>query len=344
MTKIKEVRVQYEQKWAKASVTSVLGGYHRTFEHKKGRLKHRCLKKSSGAATVVDSMCRRLPPTYLLADYRELFGQTQNSVMDVDDGHMKSKAHLLPVDRDGNYPAAPRDWYEETQSKLVSRFACRRQICLWTAHTTLILIYTTVFACSFRFSTDIAGSDSTSLRLPAQSALQREIRYFPTALRNNAFTGEPRPELDEAWHDLVRNDNIHVPASEITRFNLSSIELADGSGVVAQLGVFHALHCLKMIRHFIYKDHYLANATEHAIWKMGVHVDHCVEYIRENLMCHPDISFVTHRWITTNEGLRPSNKDQSPHECVNWDALNEWSGKRVFDLYQLHLLKQPPFP
>ena len=34
---------------------------------------------------------------------------------------------------------------------------------------------------------------------------------------------------------------MYVPSSENTRFDLISIELADGSGVIAQLGVFHAL-------------------------------------------------------------------------------------------------------
>lgn len=111
--------------------------------------------------------------------------------------------------------------------------------------------------------------------------------------------------------------------------------------MVAQLGVFHALHCLKTIRHFVYKDHYLTNATEAALSQFSEHVDHCIEYIRENLMCHPDISLVTLHWIPTDDGFKPTNKDLALHECVNWDVLNGWAEMRVFDLYRLDLLKGP---
>lgn len=234
------------------------------------------------------------------------------------------------------------DWKEKYSStRLGQSRSLGPAAWLWTIHAILLLTYTVVFALSFRYLTKSTRPNLSHLNLPAESVLHPEIRYFPTALRNNPFTGEPRPELDSAWHDLLRNDNIRVPAAEISRFNLTSIELTDGSGVVAQLSVFHALHCLKMIRHLIYKDHYLVNVTEHALWKMGVHVDHCVEYIRENLMCHPDISLVTHHWITSDEGWKPSNKDQAPHECMNWDALNEWAGQRVLDLYRVDQLKRP---
>lgn len=212
----------------------------------------------------------------------------------------------------------------------------------WILHFVCVITYTTIFAIALFSAKEKPQSTSAPLlQLPAQNSIHQEIQHFPTALRNNAFTGDPRPELDHAWHNLVRNDNIRVSSSDITRFNMTSIELADGSGVVAQLGVFHALHCLKMVRHWIHPDYYFADATEHARWKMGIHVDHCIEYIRENLMCHPDISLVTHRWVTTENGWRPSNKDTAPHECANWDALNKWAGNRAIDLYQLDQLKGP---
>lgn len=42
-------------------------------------------------------------------------------------------------------------------------------------------------------------------KVPARSALQWETRYFPTLITNNPFAGEPRPELEEAWHNLLRS-------------------------------------------------------------------------------------------------------------------------------------------
>lgn len=211
----------------------------------------------------------------------------------------------------------------------------------WILYVILFLIYTAIF---IKVSSSVASQarpGNVQLPLSARSSLHQEIRYFPTALRNNAFTGEPRPELDLAWHNLLANDNIRVLSSEVANLNLTSIEIADGSGMTAQLGIFHALHCLKKIRHWIYKDYYFGDATEHALWEMAIHVDHCIEYVRESLMCHPDISLVTHHWIMTDEGWKPTNEDSAPHECVNWDALNDWAGGRVVDLYRLNRLKQP---
>lgn len=76
-------------------------------------------------------------------------------------------------------------------------------------------------------------------------------------------------------------------------------------------------------------------------------VDHCIEYLREYLMCKPDLSLVTFYWInhTAQHGdpsaRFPTNSDQSLHECADWESLNTWAGNRVFDLYDTSLLKKP---
>ena len=41
------------------------------------------------------------------------------------------------------------------------------------------------------------------LPLPAREAVHWELRPFTTSLIDNPFTGEPRPELEHAWHNLV---------------------------------------------------------------------------------------------------------------------------------------------
>ena len=77
-------------------------------------------------------------------------------------------------------------------------------------------------------------------------------------------------------------------------------------------------------------------------------LDHCIEYIREYLMCKPDLSLVTFHWINNtaqhadNPSLRlPTSWDHSQHECANWETLNAWAGERVVDLYRYELLRQP---
>ena len=58
------------------------------------------------------------------------------------------------------------------------------------------------------------------------------------------FGGEPRPELDKAWHDLLEHTNIRISKVELQNLNRTAIELYDGSGCFGQLNVYHHLHCL----------------------------------------------------------------------------------------------------
>ena len=43
------------------------------------------------------------------------------------------------------------------------------------------------------------------------------------------------------------DDNIQLSHQELEALNLTSVYLKDGSGEIASLGVYHALHCLVYI-------------------------------------------------------------------------------------------------
>ncbi|KAM3087045.1 hypothetical protein ACMFMF_000978 [Clarireedia jacksonii] len=229
-----------------------------------------------------------------------------------------------------------------------------RQRSRWLyVHFSIIFLYTLILLLSIsKISRITSKSESPTthlLSLPARPAIEWEIRKFETKTRGNPFVGEPRPELEEAWHDLLRHDNLHVDFDDFDK-DMPVIKLADGSGAIAQLTVFHALHCLKKLRQWVYKDHYYASASEARLALEAGHADHCIEYIRENLMCKPDISLITYRWVNGTRGNEkigeskaplPSNKDLSDHECVNWERINSWAEDRAFDLFRLDLLQMP---
>ncbi|KJZ79190.1 hypothetical protein HIM_01341 [Hirsutella minnesotensis 3608] len=185
------------------------------------------------------------------------------------------------------------------------------------------------------------------LPLPAREGLIWEKRKFPTKIVDNPFSGEPRPELDEAWHRLLRNDNIRVPKDYLDEKNLTSVYTKDGSEGVASLSVYHSLHCLKKVKKMLFKEHYHQNKSSEAMAREAKHVDHCVEYIREALMCQPDLSMVTFRWINNTaqhedkSAFWPTNFDVDMHTCANWQALDAWAGERMFDLFQVDKLQRP---
>lgn len=58
------------------------------------------------------------------------------------------------------------------------------------------------------------------------------------------FMGEPRPEMDEAWHDLLDATLIRYTEDELLQANnATSVRHVDG-GYVGGLGISHSLHCL----------------------------------------------------------------------------------------------------
>jgi hypothetical protein len=65
-------------------------------------------------------------------------------------------------------------------------------------------------------------------------------------------------------------------------------------------------------------------------------------------MCKPDISLVTFRWINDTaqhpeqpSSFYPTNFDVSEHDCMNWDILDDWAGRRAFNLYDVDSLDRP---
>lgn len=86
----------------------------------------------------------------------------------------------------------------------------------------------------------------------------------------------------------MADDNIRVANTDLEALNLTSVYLKDGSGAIASLGVYHALHCLvwlilfrkpqtthqtqKKIRHVAYRDWYHKGKDELQLVREQKHV------------------------------------------------------------------------
>ncbi|QKX60768.1 uncharacterized protein TRUGW13939_07914 [Talaromyces rugulosus] len=163
----------------------------------------------------------------------------------------------------------------------------------------------------------------------------------------NPFAGKLRPELDEAWHSLFEN-NIHVTKEDLQFHNITSLPMAsDGHGPngdeewVDQLGVFHELHCLKRIRHWVYRDYYLENATESVLIEESAHVDHCIELLREAILYHADTTLSGFRWIKADGATHLTVEAPGYHICVAWDKLRAWNDERAVEAFESGVLAAP---
>ncbi|KAF2722905.1 hypothetical protein K431DRAFT_220920, partial [Polychaeton citri CBS 116435] len=56
------------------------------------------------------------------------------------------------------------------------------------------------------------------------------------------------------------------------------------------------------------------------------HLEHCVETLRQNIMCHGDISLLTNNWVEGRD--MPYPNFNTIHTCKKWDTLVEWNMNR----------------
>jgi hypothetical protein len=94
---------------------------------------------------------------------------------------------------------------------------------------------------------------------------------------------------------------------------------------MAQVEGVHQLHCLYAIwrdHHLYYfpKDQHIKD-TRPAFYER--HYEHCVDIIRQRLMCTADSGLVTFRWVDGEEIPEPDFN--TPHMCASYDKLLEWN-------------------
>jgi Mycotoxin biosynthesis protein UstYa len=75
--------------------------------------------------------------------------------------------------------------------------------------------------------------------------------------------------------------------------------------------------------------------TEDEAIREELHMDHCLEYWREQAMCRGDVTLSTFEWL---EGL-PFSRVYSDHQCVNWKKLDNWARGRMVNTFDLTILE-----
>lgn len=103
----------------------------------------------------------------------------------------------------------------------------------------------------------------------------------------------------------------------------------DERGYVIMLDVFHQLHCLNMIRKALNPEPYQAMTPgddgEDELLGMH-HVDHCVDSLRQSLMCSVDVTPLVWQW--SDERQKYLEKAQVTHTCRNFEGVKSWAAQR----------------
>ncbi len=141
---------------------------------------------------------------------------------------------------------------------------------------------------------------------------------------------------------------MRLTASEAERLPNKTASIVNSSNYAIGLSVFHNLHCLHYISKnldILYHPEYFglenpeirrkgsrqATSTRHGVTgglANEVHTGHCVDMLRQALMCNADIS--TTVWQTNRDGfLRPAV--DTMHICADYAALLQWANERRLD-------------
>ncbi|KAI0198219.1 hypothetical protein F4808DRAFT_436904 [Astrocystis sublimbata] len=154
-----------------------------------------------------------------------------------------------------------------------------------------------------------------------------EYEYRQMIGNDTRFTGHPGPEWEKSMHDVMTGTLIRISDDERKLLNSNSIPLKDG-GYAAGLGVAHNLHCIKQIKKFLYRDQFYAeidpNGADFAY--LLSHADHCLDFLRQSIMCHLDFTVYTLYWGENTE--KPTHRAPGLQKCVKWETLHGWMSGR----------------
>jgi len=136
--------------------------------------------------------------------------------------------------------------------------------------------------------------------------------------------------------DISKDRALRVPESEALAAGIApdqvKINPKYGGGYPANVEGLHHLHCLNLLRKSLkYNYDYYKDLGEGAFqneeYVVKVHVSHCLDIIRQQLMCTVDTGVLGQVWWRPS-GPTPFVDFNTQHQCKNFDAIRNWAEER----------------
>ncbi len=123
----------------------------------------------------------------------------------------------------------------------------------------------------------------------------------------------------------------------------------EGDGYVIVLNVFHDIHCLHNLRRayfYFLRDEWNSTHNPYSLFespeaalvshgghRLGMeHVDHCIDGLRQSLMCTGDITPNVFQHSAKTNDMRA--RATVVHECRSFDKLRQWLDQRAIPDFQ----------
>ncbi|KAH8694221.1 hypothetical protein BGW36DRAFT_301024, partial [Talaromyces proteolyticus] len=173
---------------------------------------------------------------------------------------------------------------------------------------------------------------------PAQDAIKYHVKVFAENFVTKGpymakeEDGIPSDETDKLWEDLYQFGITRISEEETLKLPNRTTEIPTmPDQYVVQLDVFHQLHCLNAIRKTLYPerywddfdDYYTADGKKNYTSTSAKHYDHCLDSIRQSIMCHGDIATVYWQWMPIRR--QPLPRLEITHTCRDFEAIRDWA-------------------
>ena len=164
------------------------------------------------------------------------------------------------------------------------------------------------------------------------------------------YVGSPSPEIDSAWADLTDTRYIKLSdeemswleqdtESDLTPF-IKQKPLISEEGVYGGIDMLHSLHCLNGIRKHLDMDYYQDKMQNMPVKYRRPHMDHCLEQLRQSVLCFGDTTPVTLKPVwrdSTGRSHGVLGQTEYMHTCRNFDKLIDWMKERAKTKGAVHL-------
>jgi hypothetical protein len=163
------------------------------------------------------------------------------------------------------------------------------------------------------------------------------------------YRQDPLPEVDAAWERIANVRTVAVTKEDVIKLGKdpsisakypSDFGLGDDA-YIAEVDVFHLIHCLNTLRQEIFFDDYYGknypNGKPGKFYK--THTSHCIYILLQNLMCSASVDVITHRWLDVQPYPFPDFNIQK--KCRNFDDILAWQESHHVDDIPYHVLRRP---
>ncbi|RAH63528.1 hypothetical protein BO85DRAFT_495449 [Aspergillus piperis CBS 112811] len=158
------------------------------------------------------------------------------------------------------------------------------------------------------------------------------VRFQGSLFDTNPYKGAPNPRLDDEWKRITHMAQLKIAKEDMPHLKkpLSQVKVleAEGDGYAGGIEVFHQLHCVNLVRQYTYYGYYSKLDNKPVEFSdsnetLRLHVDHCIDMLRQVIQCNGDVGVVTRSWV---KGRQINYPDFSVwHKCRRLEPIMEYA-------------------